>query len=145
MPQNTQNRPLSPHLSIYRWQISSVLSILHRLTGIALYAGTFLLVAWLWSAAYSAPCYKAIRAFMATPPGQLMLIGWTFAFFYHLAAGIRHLWWDTGRGFAIPEVHRTGWTIVVFAFVMTFTTWWLAMQPSPQPLVENEENLPLAE
>lgn len=135
MAQETRNRPLSPHLGIYRPQITSVLSISHRLTGLALYAGTLLLVAWLWAAAYSIPCYKAIHAFLATGYGQAMLVGWTLAFFYHLGNGIRHLWWDIGRGFELKEVSATGWAVVLFTLVMTAATWYLATQ-------SNEGGLP---
>lgn len=127
------DRPLSPHLSIYRPQISSVLSITHRLTGIALYAGTLLLVSWLWAAAYSAPCFKQIHAFMSSVPGIVLLVGWTIAFFFHFINGLRHLWWDTGRGFAVKEINQSGWAVVLFTAVMTAATWWLVYNPKFLP------------
>ena len=129
MAYDTQNRPTSPHLSIYRPQITSVLSIAHRLTGLALYAGSAMLLAWMWSAAYSAPCYRAIHAFLSAWCGQALLAGWTLAFFYHFGNGLRHLWWDTGKGFALPEVARSGWAVIVFTLVISAATWWIALQP----------------
>jgi succinate dehydrogenase / fumarate reductase cytochrome b subunit len=89
-------RPTSPHLSIYRKQISSVLSILHRLTGIALFAGTAVIVVWLWTIAYAPDLFSALRELLASPVGQICLLGWTAAFYYHLGNGIRHLFWDAG-------------------------------------------------
>jgi succinate dehydrogenase / fumarate reductase cytochrome b subunit len=123
MPVSAQDRPTSPHLSIYRWQITSVLSITHRLTGLALYAGSGLLALWLAAAAYSPECYADIKTFLNSWLGQLMLIGWTLAFYYHLSNGIRHLAWDAGYGFTIPVATRTGWAVVFFTVVMTALTW----------------------
>lgn len=129
MAYDPKNRPTSPHLSIYRPQITTVLSISHRMTGMGLYAGALLLAAWIGSAAYSAPCFKAIHGFMGAWYGQLFLLGWLLAFYYHLANGIRHMWWDTGRGFDLKEVTRSGWTVVIFAIALTAATWWVAHQP----------------
>lgn len=142
---NPQIRPTSPHLSIYRWQISSVMSISHRMTGIALAGGSLLLVAWLWAAAYSAPWFECIHECLSSPFGQVLLYGWAFAFYYHLANGLRHLWWDMGRGFEISEMHRTGWTVVLFAFVMTAATWYFASQPQTFPYNANEKFTSLPE
>lgn len=121
-------RPTSPHLSIYRWQITSVLSILHRMTGLALYAGSALLVCWLWCAAYKADYYKQLHAFMGSPAGLIMLIGWTAAFYYHLFNGVRHLWWDTGRGFGLKTVAGTGWMMVLLVIALTALTWWRVLE-----------------
>ncbi len=123
MPVSAQDRPISPHLSIYRPQITSVLSISHRLTGLALYAGSLLLALWLAAAAYSPECFAQVQAFMHSWLGQLMLIGWTLAFYYHLSNGIRHLCWDAGYGFTLPVVTRSGWAVVAFTFIMTGLTW----------------------
>ena len=92
----TPNRPLSPHLQVYRPQLTSVMSILHRLTGIALAVGTLLLVAWLVAAATSPQAFGAIQAFNGSWIGRVLLFGWSFALFYHLCNGIRHLFWDAG-------------------------------------------------
>lgn len=118
------SRPLSPHIGIYKPQISSVLSILHRITGIALAVGTVPLVGWLWSAAYSAGCFAAISAFFSTAIGIALLIGWSFALYFHLANGIRHLFWDAGLGYSIPAMTRSGILVILAAFGLTGGTWW---------------------
>lgn len=117
----TQNpsRPLSPHVGIYRWQITNTLSILHRITGVALSAGTAVLAAWLWAAAYDGAYFDAWQDFFISPIGVLMLMGWVFCFFYHLANGIRHLFWDIGRGFALQTVTKSGLLVVAFALIAT--------------------------
>lgn len=116
-------RPLSPHLGIYRWQISNTLSILHRLTGVALSIGSLLLAVWLWSAAYAPDVHGMIHQFFGSPFGLLMLFGWSVAFYYHLAAGIRHLCWDAGYGFNVPVMTRTGQAVVAFTVFATAGTW----------------------
>lgn len=116
-------RPLSPHLTIYKRQISTVLSILHRIAGMALFFGTALLVFWLWSAAYAPGYYPTFHSYVASPLGLFCLFGWTLAFYYHLANGIRHLFWDIGKGFSLPVMHKSGWAVVVFTLAMTAYTW----------------------
>jgi succinate dehydrogenase / fumarate reductase cytochrome b subunit len=98
-------RPLSPHLGIYRWQWTMALSILHRITGIGLAIGTLLLVYWLWAAASGQEAYFRANVIIGSWIGRLLLFGWTLALFYHLFNGIRHLFWDAGKGFEL----RTGW------------------------------------
>ena len=117
------SRPLSPHLGIYRKQITTVLSITHRMTGLALVAGTLLLVTWLCSAAYAPRLYPQLRDCIASPIGQLLLLGWTVSFYFHLANGVRHLFWDIGKGFSLPAAARSGWLVVIFAIAMTAFTW----------------------
>lgn len=124
-------RPTSPHLSIYRWQLSMLMSILHRLTGLALYAGTLVLVVWLCTAAYRAPWFQDMHACLSSGLGRAMLIGWTAAFYYHLANGLRHLWWDMGRGFELSEVRSSGIAVLLFTALMTVATWWLALSEAP--------------
>jgi succinate dehydrogenase / fumarate reductase, cytochrome b subunit len=116
-------RPLSPHLQIYRWQLTSVLSILHRATGVALSAGAILLVCWIGAAADGPASYAAFQRFMGSWLGLLLLFGWSVALFYHLCNGIRHLWWDTGRGLELKSVYATGWTVVVATGVLTVLAW----------------------
>ena len=118
-----ENRPLSPHLGIYRWQITNTLSILHRLTGVALTIGLVPLALWLWSAAYSPEWFTCLRDMAGSIVGKLFLFGWTLAFYYHLANGMRHLNWDIGKGFALDEVLASGRVVVVFALAMTVFTW----------------------
>ena len=120
---NKTSRPLSPHLQIYRPQITSVLSILHRITGVALAVGTLLLVWWLVAAANGREAFEAADGFMASWLGRLLLLGWTFALFFHLCNGIRHLAWDSGRGFELKTVSMTGWLVVAGAVVLTIVSW----------------------
>jgi succinate dehydrogenase / fumarate reductase cytochrome b subunit len=116
-------RPLSPHLQVYRLQITSVLSIFHRITGLALSFGTLLLVWWLVAAATSPAAYERVQNFIGSPIGWLLLFGWTLALFYHLFAGIRHLVWDAGYGFEKHEYHRSGQAVVVAAVACTVLVW----------------------
>jgi succinate dehydrogenase / fumarate reductase cytochrome b subunit len=119
----SRDRPLSPHLQIYRWQITSVLSILHRLSGVALALGTLLLVYWLIAAATGAAEFAAAQACIGSFLGRLLLFGWSLALFYHLANGIRHLAWDMGVGFELPTVTRSGWAVLVVTLVLTVAAW----------------------
>lgn len=116
-------RPTSPHLTIYRPQITSVTSIFHRFTGIGLMAGTALLVTWLFVAAYQPGEYIYLYEWMESPLGLILLFGWTLAFYYHLANGVRHLFWDMGKGFDIPSATRSGWFVLVFTVIMTGASW----------------------
>lgn len=125
-------RPLSPHLTIYKPQLTSVMSITHRITGLALVAGSILLVAWLWAAAYSPSVYGQIQAIFASPVGALLLMGWTVAFYYHLCNGIRHLFWDMGKGFDLPNVYRSGVAVIIFALILSAFTWGMALSVSAQ-------------
>lgn len=118
----SSERPLSPHLQVYRPQITSVLSILHRVTGVALTLGTLLLTWWLVSAAYGEQTFATCQAFIGSWIGNLLLWGFTFALFYHLANGIRHLAWDFGWGFELTELKASGIAVVVFAAAATLLT-----------------------
>lgn len=119
-------RPLSPHLQVYRPQITSVLSIMHRLTGIALAVGTLLLVAWLVAAAKSPVAYAAVGGFIGSWIGLVLLFGWTAALVYHLLNGIRHLAWDAGYGYGLADVHRSGWAVVIGTAALTVLLWIIA-------------------
>ncbi len=116
-------RPLSPHLQVYRWQLTMVLSIIHRATGVALAAGTILLIALLLALAAGPEPYQAVRAFCSSWLGMLMLFGWSWALCFHLCNGIRHLAWDAGWGFEIPRAYLTGWTVVAASLLMTALIW----------------------
>jgi succinate dehydrogenase / fumarate reductase cytochrome b subunit len=109
-------------LQVYRPQITSVLSILHRVTGVALTFATLLLTWWLAAAAYGPEQFADAQAFLGSWIGQLLLWGFTFAVFYHLANGVRHLLWDFGWGFEIDQVRKTGIAVVAFAAVATVIT-----------------------
>lgn len=120
---SNSDRPLSPHLSVYRWPISMTLSILHRVTGVGMSIGLIALAAWLVQAAAGPEQYQYFRAEMAAPIGKILLIGWTFAFFLHFCNGIRHLVWDTGRGFEMRQVRASAWTVVFMSLVLTAGFW----------------------
>jgi succinate dehydrogenase / fumarate reductase cytochrome b subunit len=117
-------RPLSPHLQIYRWQIGNTLSILHRLTGIALAVGFAALCGWLISLAAGMAAYGAAMRVFSSAPGIVFLVGWTFSFLYHLLNGVRHLFWDAGYGFERDRRHLSGWIAVVGAAVLTLCLCW---------------------
>jgi succinate dehydrogenase / fumarate reductase, cytochrome b subunit len=112
-------RPTSPHATIYRWQIGNTLSILHRVTGAALALGLIALSYWLVSLAGGADSYAAAMRIFASPIGLLFLFGWTFAFLFHLLNGVRHLFWDAGRGFERTTRHASGWFAVLGAIALT--------------------------
>jgi succinate dehydrogenase / fumarate reductase cytochrome b subunit len=117
------NRPLSPHLQVYKPQISSALSIFHRITGCALGAGTLLLTLWLVSAAAGDSAFSVVQAILASWIGILILIGFTAALFYHFCNGIRHLAWDAGKGYDLPTMHRTGIFVLAATAVLTVVFW----------------------
>ena len=117
------NKPLSPHLQVYRPQLTSIMSISHRISGVFLAAGTVMLLYWLSAAAQGAEAYaEAARCFGAVPT-QLLLVGWTFAFYYHLLNGVRHLLWDTGWGFELDTAYKTGYAVIVGALALGGLTW----------------------
>lgn len=116
------DRPLSPHIQVYRPQMTSVLSIMHRLTGVALTAGTVLLTWWLVAAAYGPEQFDDVQTVIGSWFGQLILWGFTFAMFYHLANGIRHLAWDFGWGFEMRQLRASGAAMLLFAFLATLLT-----------------------
>ncbi len=116
-------RPLSPHLQIYKPQLTSVLSITHRGTGLALAVGTLFLVWWLFAAAFSPDSFGLAQAFWYSWLGRLLLLGWTFSFFFHLCNGIRHLAWDSGWGFELKTTYLTGWIVVAASIILTLIAW----------------------
>src|SRR5579871_6009078 len=119
-------RPLSPHLGVYRWQITMTMSILHRATGVALAVGSLALIYWLVAAAMGPDAYADAQALFATGLGQFLLWGWTFSLFYHLCNGIRHLAWDAGWGFEIKTVYITGYSVWAAAALLTAGALWIA-------------------
>jgi|SRR5579872_891791 len=120
-------RPLSPHLQVYRWQLTSVLSILHRATGIALSVGAVIFVWWLVAAAAGPGPYATFQGFIGSWLGLLLLFGWTVALFYHLCNGIRHLVWDTAHGLELPAVYASGWAVLAATAVLTVLAWALGL------------------
>jgi len=117
------NRPLSPNLQIYRPQLTSVLSISHRIIGIVMSNGAMLLVSWLVAAAVGPQAYAAIQGFLGSWIGLTLLLGWTFSLFFHLCNGIRHLVWDAGLGFDLRTIYASGWAVVVASAALTIAAW----------------------
>jgi len=116
-------RPTSPHLQIYRPQLTSILSILHRVTGVFLALGILALIYWLTAAASSAEAFDQAQTLAASIPGRGLLFLWTGAFFYHLLNGIRHLAWDAGWGFELTAAYRSGWSVLIGATILTLAAW----------------------
>jgi len=116
-------RPLSPHLSIYRRLINMVMSILHRITGAALYFGTLLLAAWLIATAMGKEAFDLVGAAFAHPIGKLVLFGYTWALVHHMLGGVRHLIWDTGRGFQIWQINVLSWLTIIGSVGLTLVLW----------------------
>jgi len=120
-----EGRPLSPFLSVYRWPITMTLSILHRVTGAGLSLGLVVLTLWLISAASGSAAYAQFYGLLQTAAGRLLLIAWSFAFFFHLSNGVRHLVWDVGRGFEKSQANASAWFVLVLTFVMTLSFWFV--------------------
>ncbi|WP_329740450.1 succinate dehydrogenase, cytochrome b556 subunit [Dyella sp. A6] len=116
-------RPLSPHLQIYKWQVQMVTSILHRATGIALAVGSLLVVWALLALASGEAAFDQFKICMGSPLGIILLVGWSWALFYHLCNGIRHLLQDSGMGFAIPQFVRSSWLSVIVSLVLVVVVW----------------------
>jgi succinate dehydrogenase / fumarate reductase, cytochrome b subunit len=116
-------RPLSPHLQIYKPMINMVMSIFHRITGAALYLGTMLLAWWLIAVAQGEKYYSYVNDLLGHPLGKLILIGYTWALIHHMLGGIRHLYWDTGRGFNLSTINKLSWLTLVGSIVLTAAVW----------------------
>ena len=116
-------RPLSPHLQVYRLPLVVVMSITHRITGVGLAAGTILLAVWLGGGAYSPKAYAGVSAFLGSWIGYVLLFGWSVALYYHLCNGIRHLFWDIGRGFELAQAHRANGIVIAGTVLLTAATW----------------------
>jgi succinate dehydrogenase / fumarate reductase cytochrome b subunit len=125
-----KQRPLSPHLQIYRPQVTSIISIIHRICGVALMVGTLLFTYWLTSAAYGPEAFERAQGLMGSWFGQLVLLGFTFALFYHTANGLRHMAWDIGLGFEISALKKSAAVVVGFSVIMTALTWYVALTHS---------------
>jgi len=125
-------RPTSPHLSIYRWQITMSLSILHRLTGMALAFGLLFLTWWVMAILYGPPAYDCFLSFTRSVIGKVFLVGWSWSLVYHKLNGIRHLFWDAGKGFQMQTATQSGMMVVIGSFVLTALIWILAYSTAPQ-------------
>src|SRR5258707_12181625 len=119
-------RPISPHLQIYKPQLTSVTSILHRISGVVLSLGTLALVYWLIAAALGQSGFDTAEALAGSWLGRLALFGWTLAFFFHVLNVSRHLAWDAGKGFDLPSAYRSGWAAIIGTVILTLIAWILA-------------------
>lgn len=122
-PSGKRIRPRSPNMQIYRPQLTSVLSIVNRLTGVLLSACAIVLVIWLVAGAAGPHAYAFVHEAIASTLGQIVLFCCTFAFFMHLCGGLRHLVWDSVRGFELRAIYISGWAVVVASVVLTIAAW----------------------
>lgn len=127
MGSRKHERPLSPNIQIYRPQLTSVLSIANRITGVVLTGCGFILVIWLVAAASGPDAYSQFQRIVGSWPGLLLLLAATFAFFLHLCGGIRHLIWDGVRAFELKQIYASGWTVVAASLVLTLLSWVVGM------------------
>ena len=123
-------RPLSPFMlgQYYRFQITSVMSLMHRVSGIVLAFGAFVMAWWLLAVAQGGDAYERASACLSSPFGRIALFGFSLALVYHLLNGIRHLLWDAGWGFKIPQVYKSGYTVLTLAVVFTAAIWFFALR-----------------
>jgi succinate dehydrogenase / fumarate reductase cytochrome b subunit len=119
----TRARPLSPHLTIYRWPITMTMSILHRITGGALYVGTLLVAWWLIAAATSETHFAFVDWLIGSWFGLVVLFGYSWALFHHMLGGVRHLIWDTGAGLEKETASKLAWATVVGSVLLTAAVW----------------------
>jgi succinate dehydrogenase / fumarate reductase, cytochrome b subunit len=119
----TRARPLSPHLTAYKWPVTMAMSILHRITGAGLYFGTLLLVWWLFAAATSAAYFDFVNGLFGSWLGRLVLLGYTWALVHHMLGGIRHLVWDTGTGLEKHTASMVAWANVAGSIALTLLVW----------------------
>jgi succinate dehydrogenase / fumarate reductase cytochrome b subunit len=120
-------RPLSPHLQIYTPLVNMVMSILHRMTGAALYLGTIILAAWLVAAASGPQAFATVSDLLDTWPGRLVLLGYTWALIHHALGGIRHFIWDFGVGYDLDTVDKLSWGTIAGSIILTALVWYLAL------------------
>ena len=118
-----ETRPLSPHLSVYRWQVTNTLSIIHRISGVILYFGAFYLSLWIAAISFQGPFSDLIIAALNHPVSKIILIVLSFVFFYHSLNGLRHLLWDIGKGFEPNQVRNSGIVVVILSILMTILFW----------------------
>ena len=116
-------RPLSPHIQVYRWPLSMALSILHRVSGVALGVGTLLLTWWLVAAAAPDDVFEQAQWFMGSAIGLILLFGWSLALIFHFFSGLRHLVWDAGIGYDPPAYNQSGWGVIIATAIFTVVVW----------------------
>ena len=120
---NNSKNPLSPHLQIYRWQISSLISIIHRITGILNFLGLIFISVWISSAGISENSFEYFSVFLKSFIGRFILIGFTWSMSYHLLSGIRHVFWDLGYGYEIKTANFSGILVILCSLILTIVLW----------------------
>ena len=124
---SSDNRPLSPHLQVYRLPFTALTSISHRVSGVLLSGGALVLVYWVIAAAAGPEAYAIANAILGSLPVQALIFLWTFVLFYHLCNGIRHLVWDVGHGLSLKAAYRSGQAVIGAAAVLTLSAWLIAL------------------
>ncbi|WP_293466269.1 succinate dehydrogenase, cytochrome b556 subunit [Phenylobacterium sp.] len=119
---------MSPHLQVWRWHVTMLTSILHRVTGVGLYLGGLIAAAWAVSLAAGPEAYETFKAVLGSPLGKFVMFGMTLSMFYHLGNGIRHLVWDFGYGLDIKSANSSAWAVFGFTIAATLATWAIAFQ-----------------
>jgi succinate dehydrogenase / fumarate reductase cytochrome b subunit len=120
---SVENRPLSPHLQVYKWLWTMMFSIINRATGVALAVGTLALVWWLLALAIGPEYFDFVQTAFGSILGRIVLLGWTWSLFYHLSNGVRHLVWDVGWGFELGIAQASGWIVMLSSVVLTLVAW----------------------
>ncbi|WP_296599329.1 succinate dehydrogenase, cytochrome b556 subunit [Phenylobacterium sp.] len=128
VPRGPADRPMSPHLQIWRWHVTMATSILHRVTGVGLYLGGLIAAAWAISLASGPEAYATFKALLGSGLGKFVMFGMTLSVFYHLGNGVRHLVWDFGHGLDIKSANSSAWTVFGFTIAATLATWAIAWQ-----------------
>jgi succinate dehydrogenase / fumarate reductase cytochrome b subunit len=128
VPRGPADRPMSPHLQVWRWHVTMLTSILHRVTGVGLYLGALIAAAWAISLAAGPESYATFKALLGSPLGKLIMFGMTLSVFYHLGNGIRHLVWDFGYGLDIKKANSSAWAVFGFTIAATLAVWAIAFQ-----------------
>ncbi len=117
------DRPLSPAFQVYRWHLLMAMSILHRASGVLLALGAVVLVVWLLALASGPEAYVRVSGVIGSVPGQVLLFGWSAALFYHLCNGIRHLFWDAGKGYDLSAAYASGYAVLAATLILTLAAW----------------------
>ncbi|MDZ4376200.1 MAG: succinate dehydrogenase, cytochrome b556 subunit [Phenylobacterium sp.] len=126
VPRGPADRPMSPHLQVWRWHITMLTSILHRVTGVGLYLGALIVAAWAISLASGPEAYEGFKILMGSILGKLALFGMTLSVFFHLGNGVRHLIWDLGHGLDIKTASASSWSVFGFTIAATLAVWAIA-------------------
>lgn len=125
-PTGLRERPKSPHLTVWRWHITMLTSILHRATGVALYGGALIVAGWAIALANGPEAYGQYKALLGSPVGKLVMFGLTMAVFYHLANGVRHIVWDAGHGLDLRSANASSIAVLAFTAAATLAIWLIA-------------------